>query len=192
MAGQWELRRDQRDEVVHRLTANIASLAFAQGVSMRLGDAESAAETAEKKAYTVASVESRTTSGQRPHAESLRAYTRQVPTAHPSTPSPPSPPASKCIFIPIEILRLRTERQPALKPTSSKEIASKQKIWNPTDLPTRLPTCPQEAGESRAGHCDSNRGGCCQRWPRQRRCPGGRGQCSHCARSQRDSRVFDP
>lgn len=95
MAGQWELRRDQRDEVVHRLTANIASLAFAQGVSMRLEDAKSAAETSEKKAYTVASVESRTTSGQRPHAESLRAYTRQVPTAHPLTPSTTTQPAFK-------------------------------------------------------------------------------------------------
>ena len=82
MDNQWELLPEQRAEMVHRLTANIASLAFAQGVSMRLEDAEYAAGTAEKKAYTVASVESRTTSGQRPHAESLRAYTRHSPTAH--------------------------------------------------------------------------------------------------------------
>lgn len=78
---QWTLTRAQRDEVVLRLTANIASLAFAQGVSMRLEDAQSAAETAETKAYTVASVESRTTSGQRPHSESLQAYTRHAAAA---------------------------------------------------------------------------------------------------------------
>lgn len=85
---QWELTRTQRDDMVHRLTANIASLAFAQGFSMALEDAQSAAESAEKKAYTVASVESRTTSGQRPHSESLKAYTRHAAAA-PLLPPPP-------------------------------------------------------------------------------------------------------
>ena len=81
---QWELARAQRDEVISRLAANIASLAFAQGVSMPLEDAQRAAEAAEKKSYTVACVESRTTSGQRPAAESLRAYTRRAAAAQPT------------------------------------------------------------------------------------------------------------
>ena len=74
--GPWSLDAACREETISRLTANIASLAFAKGVSIALEDARSAAVTAEKRAYTVAGVESRTTTGYRPRSESLRAYTR--------------------------------------------------------------------------------------------------------------------
>ena len=74
--GPWALDAASREETISRLTANIASLAFAKGVSVALEDARSAAVTAEKRAYNVAGVESRTTTGYRPQSESLRAYTR--------------------------------------------------------------------------------------------------------------------
>ena len=74
--GPWALDAASREETISRLTANIASLAFAKGVSVALEDARSAAVAAEKRAYTVAGVESRTTTGHRPQSESLRAYTR--------------------------------------------------------------------------------------------------------------------
>ncbi len=74
--GAWALDAASREETISRLTANIASLAFAKGVSVALEDARSAAISAEKRAYNVAGVESRTTTGYRPQSESLRAYTR--------------------------------------------------------------------------------------------------------------------
>jgi hypothetical protein len=73
---QWELTADQRAVTVERITASITNLAFARGVSLPLDYARQAASKAEKKAYTVAQVESRTTTGVRPEAESLAAYTR--------------------------------------------------------------------------------------------------------------------
>lgn len=73
---QWELTAEQRAITVHRITASITNLAFARGVVLSLDAARKAAATAEKKAHTVAQVESRTTTGARPGAESLAAYTR--------------------------------------------------------------------------------------------------------------------
>jgi hypothetical protein len=73
---QWELSADQRAVTVERITASITNLAFARGVSLPLDYARQAASKAEKKAYTVAQVESRTTTGVRPESESLAAYTR--------------------------------------------------------------------------------------------------------------------
>lgn len=81
---QWELTPEQRAITVERITASITNLAFARGVVLSLEDARKAAATAEKRAHTVAQVESRTTTGARPEAESLAAYTRSViyqPTA---------------------------------------------------------------------------------------------------------------
>lgn len=72
----WSLPDTERSQAVNRLAVNIATLAFAAGFSISDGEATELAERAEKKAYTVALVESRTTTGTRPHAETFRAYTR--------------------------------------------------------------------------------------------------------------------
>ncbi len=73
---QWSLSDGQRQETVDRITTSIINLSFSQGHSLSETVAVGAAATAEKKAYTVARFESRTTSGYRPHIETLKAYTR--------------------------------------------------------------------------------------------------------------------
>jgi hypothetical protein len=72
----WSLSDEQRAETVKRLAQSIASLAFSAGASVSDDIASDAAATAEKKSYTVARVEARTTTGVRPHSETLLAYTR--------------------------------------------------------------------------------------------------------------------
>lgn len=74
----WKLSDDQRKNTVTRVAANIASLSFAKGTHISDADAHRAAENAEKKAYTVATVEANTTTGFRPHAETYEAYTRCI------------------------------------------------------------------------------------------------------------------
>lgn len=76
MADDWQLSDEQRQETIARVTANIASLAFFRGKTITGDVSASTAEAIEKKAYTVARVEARTTTGVRPHAETLEAYTR--------------------------------------------------------------------------------------------------------------------
>ncbi len=75
---QWSLMPERRAITVERITASITNLAFARGVVLSLEDARKAAATAEKTAHTTAQVESRTTTGSRPEAESLQAYTRST------------------------------------------------------------------------------------------------------------------
>ena len=72
----WSLSSDQRKSTVSRVAANIATIAFSHGQQLSDSDAERAAENAERKAYTVARVEAKTTTGVRPHAETYEAYTR--------------------------------------------------------------------------------------------------------------------
>ena len=72
----WKLSDDQRKNTITRVAANIASLLFSKGQQISDTDAHRAAEVAEKKAYTVATVEATTTTGFRPHAETYEAYTR--------------------------------------------------------------------------------------------------------------------
>lgn len=72
----WKLSDDQRKNTVTRVAANIASLCFSRGHQISDSDAHRAAEQAEKKAYTVATVEANTTTGIRPHTETYEAYTR--------------------------------------------------------------------------------------------------------------------
>lgn len=79
MAGDWSLPDEERSEAVNRLASNIASLAFSAGVTITDGEATKLAEKAEQKAYIVAGVESRTSTGLRPHDETFRAYTRSRP-----------------------------------------------------------------------------------------------------------------
>ena len=75
---EWALSDEQRAETVTRITQSIANLAFSQGRSIDDAEAQQAATQVERKAYTVAQVESRTTTGIRPHSDSLKAYTRHV------------------------------------------------------------------------------------------------------------------
>ena len=75
---EWSLSDEQRAETVARITQSIANLAFSQGTSIEDAEAQHSATIAEKKAYTVAQVESRTTTGIRPHSDSLKAYTRCI------------------------------------------------------------------------------------------------------------------
>lgn len=73
---EWSLDQATRDATVSRLAANLVSMAFARGARLDAADAAAAASAAERKAHTTAQVESRTTTGVRPHAETLRAYAR--------------------------------------------------------------------------------------------------------------------
>lgn len=73
---EWSLSSDQRKSTVARVAANISSIAFSKGQHFPDADAERAAENAERKAYTVARVEAKTTTGVRPHSETYEAYTR--------------------------------------------------------------------------------------------------------------------
>jgi WPP domain len=75
---EWELSQEQRQETVQRLANNIAALLFAKDLKIKSDEAAAAAEAVERKAYTVARVEACTTTGVRPHAETLQAYTRRA------------------------------------------------------------------------------------------------------------------
>ena len=75
---EWSLSDEQRAETVARITQSIANLAFSQGNSIEDAEAQHTATIVEKKAYTVAQVESRTTTSIRPHSDSLKAYTRHI------------------------------------------------------------------------------------------------------------------
>ena len=77
--ADWGLSSDQRKSTVARVAANIATITFSKGQQLSDADAERAAENAERKAYTVARVEAKTTTGVRPHSETYEAYTRCVP-----------------------------------------------------------------------------------------------------------------
>lgn len=72
----WSLSDAQRQETVSRITTSIINLTFSQGHSLSETVAAKAAASVEKKAYTVASFESKTTTGFRPHNETLKAYAR--------------------------------------------------------------------------------------------------------------------
>ena len=75
-ADDWSLDQPTREATVSRLAANLVSMAFACGVALDVAEAQDKARNAERRAYTTAQVESRTTTGVRPHAETLRAYAR--------------------------------------------------------------------------------------------------------------------
>lgn len=74
----WSLSGAQRADTVQRVKWNIASVAFFRGVEIPEAEAEAMAAAAERKAYTVAQVESRTTTGHRPAVDSLKAYARKL------------------------------------------------------------------------------------------------------------------
>jgi Ran GTPase-activating protein (RanGAP) involved in mRNA processing and transport len=77
-AEDWALSDAQRAETVARVRANISSLAFFRGAPIGEAAAAAAAAAAERRAYTTARVEARTTTGSRPHHETLKAYVRKL------------------------------------------------------------------------------------------------------------------
>lgn len=72
----WPLSAAQREDTVLRTANSIAALAFAKNVEISGEDAIAAASAIEKKAYTAADVAARTTTGDRPAVESVKAYAR--------------------------------------------------------------------------------------------------------------------
>lgn len=74
----WQLTADQRAETVRRTAENLFALAYSRKKPVSDKQAREAAEQIEEKAYTVAKIESQTTTGHRPAHESERAYTRHV------------------------------------------------------------------------------------------------------------------
>lgn len=68
----WSLTDAQRSDTVVRIRANMSSMAFFRGTPLAPEIVEAAAVAVEKKAYTVARVEARTTTGFRPHHETLK------------------------------------------------------------------------------------------------------------------------
>lgn len=71
-AQEWELTETQRADTVARVANNISSMAFFSGRPLDDDTARAAAITVEKKAYTVARVEARTTTGVRCVGQGLR------------------------------------------------------------------------------------------------------------------------
>ena len=69
----WGLSDEQRQDTLGRLRANIASMAFFRGEPIPDDIVDAAVAAIEKKAYTIARVEARTTTGTRPHHETLKA-----------------------------------------------------------------------------------------------------------------------
>lgn len=62
---EWALSDAQRQETVARVANNISAMAFFRGTPIADDVVQTAAAAAEKKAYTVARVEARTTTGVR-------------------------------------------------------------------------------------------------------------------------------
>ncbi len=76
--GEWQLSREQRADTVERIKSNLASMHFFTGKPRADVDLRGLASSLEKRAFTVATVESRTTTGFRPHHETLKAYARKL------------------------------------------------------------------------------------------------------------------
>lgn len=76
MAADFSLPPSLRDATAARLASSLVALSFARGAALDPKSAAATAAAAERKAYTTACVEARTTTGTRPAAETLRAYAR--------------------------------------------------------------------------------------------------------------------
>lgn len=63
--AEWALSDSQRQETVRRLAQNVSAMAFFRGAPIADDAVAAAAAAIEKKAYTVARVEARTTTGVR-------------------------------------------------------------------------------------------------------------------------------
>ena len=73
---EWALTDAQRADTVARIRTNMSTMAFFRSSPLPAEVVEAAAVAAEKKAYTVARVEARTTTGMRPHHETLKVITK--------------------------------------------------------------------------------------------------------------------
>ena len=76
MAEEWSRSNKQRQDTIRRMAANFAAIVFSKGGQINDAEALQAATGIEKKAYVVASVEAKTTTGQRPAEETEQAYIR--------------------------------------------------------------------------------------------------------------------
>jgi large subunit ribosomal protein L31/Ran GTPase-activating protein 1 len=72
----WSLSKEQREDTVSRVSANIFTMGFIKGLPITDEQALTAATAFESKAYTAAQVAATTTTGNRPFAETTRAYAR--------------------------------------------------------------------------------------------------------------------
>jgi large subunit ribosomal protein L31/Ran GTPase-activating protein 1 len=72
----WVLSAQERQATVDRIATNISTIAFFKGLDISDDAARAAAAAAERKAYTAAQVAARTTTGNRPHAETTSGYAR--------------------------------------------------------------------------------------------------------------------
>ena len=77
MAEEWRLSDEQRADTVARIRTNISSMSFFRGAPQAPEAVATAAAAIEKKAYTVARVEASTTTGMRPHRETLKVHNRR-------------------------------------------------------------------------------------------------------------------
>jgi Ran GTPase-activating protein (RanGAP) involved in mRNA processing and transport len=76
--AEWALSKDQREDTIERIKSSLSNMHFFCSGASQPGDLYSLAKTIESRAYTVATVESRTTTGFRPHHETLKAYARKM------------------------------------------------------------------------------------------------------------------
>eukprot|EP00878_Enallax_costatus_P020701 GHUV01021891.1.p1 GENE.GHUV01021891.1~~GHUV01021891.1.p1 ORF type:complete len:429 (+),score=176.02 GHUV01021891.1:75-1361(+) len=77
-SAAWSLCQAERDATVERIANNISTIAFFKGLDISDDVAKTAAAAAEKKAYNAALVAARTTTGNRPAAETTSAYARKL------------------------------------------------------------------------------------------------------------------
>lgn len=77
-SAAWSLSQHDRDATVETLANNISTIAFFKGLDISDDVVGTAAAAAEKKAYNAALVAARTTTGNRPAAETTSAYARYV------------------------------------------------------------------------------------------------------------------
>lgn len=72
----WSQSPAQREDTVRRVSANIFTMGFVKGLPITDEQAFSAAQMFEEKAFTAAQVAATTTTGNRPLAETTKAYAR--------------------------------------------------------------------------------------------------------------------
>ena len=76
MEDAWELSEGARKATRRRAGENLFVLAYSRREKLSDKEAAQIAVKFESKAYTVARIESQTTTGNRPHAECVKAYVR--------------------------------------------------------------------------------------------------------------------
>ena len=86
MTATWSLSSEQRSDVLQRVSANICAISLVNGVGEISSEAAyQAAVAIERKAFTAAMVAARTTTGDRPLAETTKAYARSASPCSPAS-----------------------------------------------------------------------------------------------------------